>query len=95
MSEEKVESELSSFKADFLAFKKKIDEQEAVEKESKRQEVIKRIAHDFDIPEEEMENDSIEELEKLERRFEMALRRDAEEEEQTDSTDTTQEEEEE
>lgn len=73
---EKAENELESFKADFLKFKKKIDDKEAIEIETKHQEVIKRISYDFDIPEVELKDDSIEELEKLEKRFEMALKRD-------------------
>ena len=79
---EKVESTLESFKADFLKFKGKIDAKDEAEKEVKRQEVIKRISHDFDIPEEELKEDSKEELEKLESRLELALRRDTEEEEE-------------
>jgi len=78
---EKVENELESFKADFLTFKKKIDDKEASEREVNRQKVIKRISHDFDLPEEEMKDDSMEELEKFEKRLEMALKRDTEEDE--------------
>jgi len=76
---EKVENEFESFKADFLKFKQRIDEKEANEKEISRQEVIKRISYDFDIPEDELKEDSIEELTKLEKRLELALRRDTDE----------------
>jgi len=78
---EKTENDFKSLKADFLVYKKKIDDKEATEKEVNRQKVIKRISHDFDIPEEEMKDDTIEEIEKLEKRLEMALKRDTEDEE--------------
>lgn len=79
---EKVENDFESFKADFTKFKQKIDEKEANEKEVNRQEVIKRISYDFDIPEDELKEDSIEELNKLEKRLELALRRDNEDAEE-------------
>ena len=79
---EKAENDLELFKADFLKFKKKIDDKEAGDKEVSRQEVIKRISYDFDIPEVELKEDSIEELEKLEKRLEMALKRDTKEAEE-------------
>jgi len=75
---EKADKELDSFKKDFLAFKAKVDEKETKEKEAKRQEIVKRISNDFQIPVEELKNDSIQELEKLEKRFEMAIKRDTE-----------------
>ena len=81
---EKAENDLELFKADFLKFKKKIDDKEATEIEDKRQEVIKRISYDFDMPEEELKDDSMEELKKLEKRLEMALKRDTKEEETFD-----------
>lgn len=85
---EDAENELKSFKADFLKFKKRIDEQEANEIETERQVILKRISHDFDIPEEEMEEDTIKELEKFEKRLVMALKRNNEEEEKETFGDT-------
>lgn len=79
---EKTESVLESLKADFLVYKKKIDDKEEAEKEFKRQEAIKRISYDFDLPEEDMKEDTIEELEKLESRLEKILKRDTKEEEE-------------
>ena len=78
---EKTENTLESLKADFLVYKKKIDDREANEKEVKRQDMIKRISYDFDLPEEDMKEDTIEELEKLESRLEKILKRDTKEEE--------------
>jgi len=78
----KTEDTLESLKADFLVYKKKIDDKEAGEKETKRQDMIKRISYDFDLPEEDMKEDTIEELEKLESRLEKILKRDTKEEEE-------------
>ncbi len=77
----KVDNDFEWLKADFLVYKKKIDDKETTEKEVSRQKVIKRISHDFDNPEEEMKDDTIDEIEKLEKRLEMALKSDTEDEE--------------
>lgn len=84
---EDTEKEFESFKKDFLAFKTKVEKKEAAEREAKRQEVLKRISNDFDIPEEELQEDSMEELTKLEKRLDMALKRDLEDENEEEDFD--------
>jgi len=75
---EKKESDedLASLKADFKKYidmfdKIKAERDEKLEQE--RQSKIKKLSKDFDIPEEELKDDSMEELEKTERRFDIAF----------------------
>ena len=72
------EKELTEFKADFLKFKGKIEAEEAKKKEIERQIIIKKLSNDFELPEEELKDDTIEELIKLDKRFGMALKQDSE-----------------
>lgn len=79
---EKVDNTLESFKKDFLAFKEKVDKKEAKEKEVKRQDAIKRISHDFDVPEDKLSEKTMEQLLEHEEILELALKRDTENEEE-------------
>lgn len=76
---EKADNNLESLKADFLVYKKKVDDKEASEKEVKRGEIVKRISHDFDIPEDKLIEKTIEQLLDHEEILELALKRDTEE----------------
>ena len=76
---EKADNNLESLKADFLVYKKKVDDKEASEKEVERQEVIKRISYDFDIPEEKLKDKTIEQLLDNEEILELGLKRDTKE----------------
>jgi len=84
-----VEKKLDAFKEDFLKVKKKIEDKEALEKETHRQEKIESISVDFNIsfPKDEFKDDSIEELEKFYGRLDMILNREQRIEEEAEITE--------
>lgn len=67
------ESEKAEFKK-VMDFVDKLKEERSKELEDKRTNMIKALVNDFQLPEEEIAKDSIEELEKTRRRFDMALK---------------------
>ena len=84
---EKLKSERESMKTDFQEMKDmfdKIKTEREEELESKRQEKIKQLVNDFNIPEDELKEDSMEELLKTERRFDMAMKKNNEVEDEND-----------
>jgi hypothetical protein len=90
---ESLKGDMKSFQEDFLVLKKEhedIMKERNEEIEFKRQEKIKQISTDFDIPIEEIQDDTIEELEKFEKRIDMALKRDKEVADGTPTEDMTQ-----
>lgn len=80
---DEIEAENSSLKGDLQDLGervKKIEAKEKAQKEELRQEKAKQISKDFDIPEDELKDDSMEELEKFEKRLDMAIKRNVENE---------------
>jgi len=68
--------EIDDLKKDFkdaMDYVNKIKEKEAKDLEVKRQDKIEKLSNDFQIPKSEIENDTIEDLEKTRRRLDFAL----------------------
>ncbi len=73
-----LQDEYESFKKDFLEFKSKIEAKENAEKEIIRQDLIDKLNKERFIPKEELKEDTIADLEKLEKRLNIALKINAE-----------------
>jgi len=85
-----VQAEKDTMKEDFdkvIGLFNKIKEERDAELENKRKEKIAQLSKDFDIPEEELKDDSMEELLKTERRFDFALKKNSETEDVDDESD--------
>ena len=88
---EKLEVDLETFKKDFVELKKDYDDKKAADIESKRQDIIERISKDFVVAKEEFESDSLEELQKQEKRYDMIVKRATGETEEPEPTEDFQE----
>lgn len=85
---EKTNEEMKTDFKETMDFVEKIKKEREAELETKRQEKIKQIVTDFvGMTEEELKDDTMEELEKTERRLVSALKKDTPEEEEAKTTD--------